>query len=401
MLHNMVMKLLMSRDSLKTRRWIVITVLALALIMPVSPVSAAPSASITITPPLPDPAPVGSEVSFALVITVTDITPGVAGADVYLGYDDTRVVPPTSPNSVVEPFPDFFGPSNITWYEVLPKDKCPGGTNPCIHLVAAGPAQETHSGAAARFHFQVKAAGEACFLVLASKMVDQDGFPVNHTLDPKSTCNSATPTNTPTNTPTDTPTPTPTSTPPPPTVTVKGTVIRQGTSSKPNMSGGTLACSEVKIIPPIVPSVLTVDLGVDNFKFELINPTVGTYKLRAEYPGYLASETLITISAGSPRPLTIDVGTTTLCGGDVNADSVINILDIGRIIGNFGSAGVEVRSDLSVPPVFPADCTDPDEPTDINDDGLVNISDLAIAAGNWGPKNNKGPTLWRTDLCDP
>ena len=250
---------------MKTRRWIVITVLALALSMPVSPVSAARSASITITPPLANPAPIGTDVSFVRVITVTDINPGVAGADIHVGYYDKLLAPPLSP-------------------------------------------------------------------------------------------------------------------------TAKGTVLRQGTPARPNPGGGTLACSEVKIIPSISSPAFTIDESVlPNFEFSLANPSAGAYIIQAGYSGYLASEATITI------PPSRDVGTTTLCGGDVNADRVINILDVGKIIGKFNSAGVPVRSDLP-------DCTDTDDPADINDDSLINISDLAITAGNWG---QKGPTLWDTTQCGP
>jgi hypothetical protein len=82
--------------------------------------------------------------------------------------------------------------------------------------------------------------------------------------------------------------------------------------------------------------------------------------------------------------LTLDFGTVTLRGGDVNGDNAINILDIGAIISRFGRTGAAVRSSN------PA-CTISDDPADINDDGIINISDLAIAAGNWGLV---GPRDW-------
>ena len=225
------------RVPMKMRKCIVITVLALALNMPVLPVSAAPSASIIITPPFHYPHLVDSEVPFSLVINVTD-----------------------------------------------------------------------------------------------------DGIPA----------------------------------------VVKGTVLRQGTPVIPNPGGGTLACSEVN-------AFFTDPLG--KFEFSLINPLSGTYRILAKYSGYLPSETTVTI------PPSRDVGTTILHGGDVNADRVINIFDIGLIISKFGETNVEVRSDLSNPPMLAADCADPDEPADINDDGIVNLSDLAIAAGNWG---RVGSTRWDT-----
>jgi hypothetical protein len=107
----------------------------------------------------------------------------------------------------------------------------------------------------------------------------------------------------------------------------------------------------------------------------------GTYTLRAIYPGYLASEKTITITAASVSP--IDAGTATLRGGDVNSDSQINILDVGLITGKFGQTGLAVGSAL-------LDCSVKDEPADINDDGQINISDLAITAGNWSAST----TVW-------
>jgi hypothetical protein len=110
----------------------------------------------------------------------------------------------------------------------------------------------------------------------------------------------------------------------------------------------------------------------------------GVHTLRVEYPGYLASQRTITIGTGGGL---LDVGPTTLRGGDINSDNRINILDVGIIIGLFGVPGVPVKSDLVL------GCADPDEPADINDDGIINISDLAIIAGaNFGMV---GPTPWQ------
>ena len=341
---------------MKTYRWFVITALVLALSMPATPVSAAGSASITLTSPSPNPGRVGSEVSFALVLTADGINPGVTAAEIYLDYDDTLVAPPASPLGVVEALPDFFGVSNISLNEVLPEAQCPpGASGPCIHLAVAGPAQTTHSGAAARFHFRGIKDGNACFRLLASTMVDADGFQVTH-VQAAPVCVMIIRT------------------------TIDGTVKRQGTPANPNPGGGTPACSEVKATSGALTVGPVFTDGSGNFK--LTDVPSGAHNLHAEYSGYLASEKTITISAGGP-PF-INVGTTTLLGGDVNGDKSINILDIGKIISLFGKTGVPVRSDAP-------DCTDPDEPADINDDGNINISDLAIAAGNWG---RTGPTLW-------
>jgi hypothetical protein len=155
------------------------------------------------------------------------------------------------------------------------------------------------------------------------------------------------------------------------------TVQRQGVPANPNEGGGGLACSSVT-----AHSAGTETFGPFNTdltgSFTLVDLPVGTYTLRAVYPGYLATE-----KAGISMA-ELDLGTVTLRGGDVNGDNAINILDIGTIISKFGQSGVAIRSAIA--------CSAPDEPVDINDDGNVNISDLAITAGNWG---SVGPTLWQ------
>jgi len=300
------------------------------------------------------------------------MNPGVAGVDIYLTYNPAFVVPSTSPLGVVEPLPDFFGPSNITWYEIqVPCTVHPDAGLPCIHLVAAGPAQVTHSGAVARFHFQAIAVtpagpGTSFTVLLTPKMVvDANGVPVVPGLPALISVSIV-------------------------NRIVTGTVLRQGTPVLG--SPGTLACSEVRLIGSggvIFGPVFTDSAGA----FTLTNPPSGVQTLQAEYPGYLASAKTITISTGGPS--SINVGETTLRGGDVNNSDSINILDVGTIISKFMSAGVDVRSDA------PFGCADPDEPADINDEGIVDISDLGILTGaNWGCI---GPTSWSSTLtpCVP
>src|SRR5215216_2343721 len=166
---------------MNTLRWIVIFVLVLVLSLPGTPISAAGEvASMNFTAPTPTPGLVDDDVNFTLVINVSFVDPGVAGVELYLAYDPALTQPSTSPLGAVVPLPDFFGPSNITWFEALAPNQCPGGASPCIHLVAAGPPQANHTGAAARFYFRGKAEGNACFSVLSSAMKDADGYPVEH-----------------------------------------------------------------------------------------------------------------------------------------------------------------------------------------------------------------------------
>ena len=349
---------------MKTYRWIVVTVLVLSLGIPAMAASAATpdqtaaprSASISLTPPLPNPALTGGDITFDLVINVANIDPGVSGADVYLGYNPALVMPPTTPNGAAEVLPDFFGTSTININEVLPAAQCPGAASPCVHLVLAGPAQITHNGVAARFHFRGVAEGSACFVVLQSTLADANGFQVTHVAAQQQCV------------------------PVQFRGSVSGVVQRQGVPGNPNTGGGTPACSSVTATGAASFGPVNTD---NNGGFTLTNLAIGTYTIRAVYPGYLASEkTGVNIATGSSA--TINLGTTSLRGGDVNGDNAINILDIGAIISKFGRTGIAVKS-------ASANCSVTDEPVDINDDGSVNISDLAIAAGNWG---SVGPKLW-------
>jgi len=115
--------------------------------------------------------------------------------------------------------------------------------------------------------------------------------------------------------------------------------------------------------------VATATTGADG-SFSLALPAHGSYTINASYPGYLQSQKSAVYVAGT----SVDIGPTTLVGGDVNADNCINILDIVSIIGKFGLTGLPASS-----------------PEDINDDGTVNILDLTIAAGNF---TRCGPTAW-------
>lgn len=344
---------------MNTPKWIVVFVLVLALSVPAAPVSAAcTAASVALTAPAPAPGLVGGDVSFDVIISVGDCVPGVTGAEIFLGYDHNLVEPPASPIGVAEPLPDFFGASNVTIAELLADDpRCPG-YHACVHLVTAGPAQTAHSGAAARFHFVGKDVGHACFTLLASTLVDANGFDVPHSIGASNPCVDIIFLG-----------------------TVKGKVLRQGTPAIPP-GPGTLACSEVwSTSGAATYGPVFTDASGD---FVLSGLPPGAHTLHATYPGYLTSEKGFTVIVSSgPIVPPIPVGPTILHGGDVNdvsdidGDGKINILDIGEIISAFGTVGAPVRSDLP-------GCADPDEPPDINDNGAININDLAIAAGNWG-----------------
>jgi hypothetical protein len=155
-----------------------------------------------------------------------------------------------------------------------------------------------------------------------------------------------------------------------------GIVQRQGMPASPDLSLNSTICSSVTAIGAETFGPLNTD---NNGTFQFPSMPGGLYTFRADYPGYLVSEkTGVSISA-----TTIDLGTTTLRGGDVNGDNAINIYDVVKIVNKFGQSGVAVRG---------ATCSDPDEAADINNDGLVNIRDLTITTGNWGLV---GPLPWQ------
>jgi hypothetical protein len=155
-----------------------------------------------------------------------------------------------------------------------------------------------------------------------------------------------------------------------------GIVQRQGMPATPDLSPNSMLCSSVTVIGAETYGPLNTD---GNGAFQFSDQPEGKYTFRAAYPGYLASEkTGVSVSA-----TTIDLGITTLRGGDVNGDNAINIFDVVKIVNKFGQSGVAVRG---------ATCSDPDEAADINNDGLVNIRDLTITTGNWGLV---GPQPWQ------
>jgi len=116
--------------------------------------------------------------------------------------------------------------------------------------------------------------------------------------------------------------------------------------------------------------VVTTATTASDGSFALEVPLGGTYGVGAGYAGYLRAHKN-SVYVGEDN---VDIGSTRLMGGDVNADSCINILDIVSIIGDFGQTDLDASNSQ-----------------DINDDSTVNILDLTIAAGNF---SSCGPTAW-------
>lgn len=347
---------------MKTYRWIAVIILTFMLSLSVSAVNAQTlpqgTASISLTAPTPNPAATSREISFDIIISANYVTPGLTAADIYVKYDSALVEPPASPNSVAEAIPDFFGTSNnISSIELT---QCPGSTDSCAHLITAGAAQVTHSGVVARLHFMGKAAGNACFSVVQSLLANANGTPVPNSQAPQAVCVNIDST----------------------AGTVNAAILRQGTPATISLGGGTSACTAVSA------RARGTEFNLSNTdkdgKFSLGKLEDGTYFIWAAYPGYLDSRKSGVVVADGK--IISDFGATTLRGGDINGDDVINILDVRLIIRRFNWTNIPVRS-ASI------NCSNvDDEPADINDDGIVNISDLAIVSGNLGLK---GPTIWQ------
>ncbi|MBE9508079.1 MAG: hypothetical protein IMY86_08500 [Chloroflexi bacterium] len=144
--------------------------------------------------------------------------------------------------------------------------------------------------------------------------------------------------------------------------TINGIVHRQGTQT--DDAGTALVALAVG------DGVAATGATAADGSFSLAVPLGSTYIVNASYAGYLQSQKSSIYVVGA----TVNIGTTTLVGGDVNSDNCINILDIVSIIGKFGMTGLPAT-----------------DPEDINDDGTINILDLTIAAGNF---TRCGPTTW-------
>ncbi|HKZ84552.1 MAG TPA: cohesin domain-containing protein [Anaerolineae bacterium] len=98
--------------------------------------------------------------------------------------------------------------------------------------------------------------------------------------------------------------------------------------------------------------------------------------VQAGFPKYLSAEGWVCLPTRVTRLRTV-----TLPGGDVNNDRAINILDIRKIINDFGKS---VPPPCAVPvPEFPSPIHLAPA-SDVNGDCQVDIRDLALASGNFG-----------------
>jgi hypothetical protein len=138
---------------------------------------------------------------------------------------------------------------------------------------------------------------------------------------------------------------------------ITGTARYQGRTTH---AGLTLTASG-----PVTRTVTTDSAG----RFTLDQLKAGSYTVTASAAGYLSNSTTVTVTSGQ----VVALPATTLKGGSVNGDNVIDIGDATLVAANFG---------LSVPPA--------DSRADINGDGTVNVQDLAILGSNYGLTGNQG-----------
>lgn len=298
-------------------------------------------------------------ISFDVNLQLVGYTPGATGIDLYIRYNDAIINPPAASTGTIT---DYFG---VTFVPFNTPEACPppNSADECIHLAMVSPTGQSDKDAAiASYTFTALADGTACFEIVQVALTDENG-PTTPT--PTMVYNSAT------GEPgdcvaTDVTDP-----------GLDGFVYRQGMTAATNS-----ACTLVERFSAAVSqeTVYTGDTGAYDFGLT----AVGSYDIKAYYPGYLDADT--SPEYGLTQSSTIS--TPTLVGGDSNGDNAINILDVGAVLSDWGTITSSIGS------ADAADCAAgvaADNANDINDDGAVNIGDLAIIVGNFG---EVGPTTW-------
>jgi hypothetical protein len=139
---------------------------------------------------------------------------------------------------------------------------------------------------------------------------------------------------------------------------------------------------KVNLYANVDPQHVVVAL-LDSLGSEVANATPGAdgtyslaaspadYKIKITLPGYLVAEKDVTLVSDQ----TLDVGSVTLAAGDINADGVIDPLDVMNL-------GTAYNADPIPPALLNAD---------LNFDGKVNLLDLVLLAINY---RKVGPTQW-------
>ena len=154
--------------------------------------------------------------------------------------------------------------------------------------------------------------------------------------------------------------------------TVSGVVTLQGRLT-PIDSGSVTFTDQSGRFP-----ATTVAFSASNGTFSTTLPVLPggtTYWVDAAHGLYLTNRTSTSLSNGA----SVNLGTTTLKGGDANNDGTISINDLTCIGGDFGKSSTDIGN-----------CGGTGSP-DINKDDIVNILDLVLAGGNYGLSS---PQTW-------
>ncbi len=151
------------------------------------------------------------------------------------------------------------------------------------------------------------------------------------------------------------------------TATITGIVNLQGRSTPKDAAGTVTLYDMYGYLPPTV-----VNYGAANGNFTAVVPVAGggtTYDLLAAHLLYLTNKkTGVAVTAGGSA----NAGTTKLLGGDATNSGKIDIGDLTCIGGGFGSSGGGIPNCGGM------------GSADINADNVVNILDLVLAGGNYG-----------------
>jgi hypothetical protein len=145
--------------------------------------------------------------------------------------------------------------------------------------------------------------------------------------------------------------------------TITGTVALQGRTTP--ITAGTVTLTDVSAT--FAPTTTTFDATTGMFTAIVPSLMGGTnYTVLASHSLYLGSQKTNVVVTPNDTP---NIGNTQLLGGDAVYDGVIDISDLGCIGGAFGGA--------------PTTCGGLGG-SDINADNIVNILDLVLAGGNYG-----------------
>jgi hypothetical protein len=116
---------------------------------------------------------------------------------------------------------------------------------------------------------------------------------------------------------------------------------------------------QVDVSGPTPPGATSVTTAPDG-RYTVPNARAGTYQMLFEFPTYLATRLTNCVTGGGTS---FSPPTVTLLAGDLIRDQRIDILDLTKCAGAFGTA---------------------DPTADVNGDGIVNIFDLVLIGTNFG-----------------